>query len=80
CVLIAGVLGAVFGHTVLNLLGVKSKAARGLAIGNASHALGLQSRMLEQGAELYAWLQEGAYFYVCGDASRMAKDVDNALY
>ena len=40
CVLIAGVLGAVFGHTVLNLLGVKSKAARGLAIGNASHALG----------------------------------------
>ncbi|MEN4695838.1 sulfite reductase subunit alpha [Pantoea agglomerans] len=40
----------------------------------------VQSRMLEQGAELYAWLQEGAYFYVCGDASRMAKDVDNELY
>lgn len=40
----------------------------------------VQSRMLEQGAELYAWLQEGAYFYVCGDASRMAKDVDSALY
>lgn len=40
----------------------------------------VQSRMLEQGAEFYAWLQEGAYFYVCGDASRMAKDVDNALY
>ncbi|MXP48552.1 CidB/LrgB family autolysis modulator [Pantoea sp. Eser] len=40
CVLIAGVLGAVFGHMLLNLLGVKSKAARGLAIGNASHALG----------------------------------------
>lgn len=40
----------------------------------------VQSRMLEQGAELYAWLQEGGYFYVCGDASRMAKDVDNALY
>ncbi|KDA92883.1 sulfite reductase subunit alpha [Pantoea agglomerans] len=40
----------------------------------------VQSRMLEQGAELYVWLQEGAYFYVCGDASRMAKDVDNALY
>lgn len=40
----------------------------------------VQSRMLEQGAELYAWLQEGAYLYVCGDASRMAKDVDNALY
>ncbi|MBE5252376.1 CidB/LrgB family autolysis modulator [Mixta mediterraneensis] len=40
CVLIAGVLGAVFGHMLLNLLGVKTKAARGLAIGNASHALG----------------------------------------
>ncbi len=40
----------------------------------------VQNRMLEQGAELYAWLQEGAYFYVCGDASRMAKDVDKALY
>lgn len=40
----------------------------------------VQNRMLEQGAELYAWLQKGGYFYVCGDASRMAKDVDNALY
>jgi len=40
----------------------------------------VQNRMLEQGAELFAWLQEGAYFYVCGDASRMAKDVDRALY
>ena len=40
CVLIAGVLGAVFGHMVLNLLGVKARSARGLAIGNASHALG----------------------------------------
>jgi sulfite reductase (NADPH) flavoprotein alpha-component len=40
----------------------------------------VQTRMLEQGAELYAWLQEGAYFYVCGDASRMAKDVDSVLY
>ncbi len=40
----------------------------------------VQNRMIEQGAELYAWLQEGAYFYVCGDASRMAKDVDKTLY
>ena len=40
----------------------------------------VQNRMLEKGAELYAWLQEGAYFYVCGDPSRMAKDVDAALY
>ena len=35
--------------------------------------------MLEKGAELYAWLEEGAHFYVCGDASRMAADVHEAL-
>jgi len=39
----------------------------------------VQDRMRESGAELWAWLQEGAYFYVCGDAKRMAKDVDVAL-
>ncbi|WP_138751297.1 sulfite reductase subunit alpha [Paenibacillus sinopodophylli] len=39
----------------------------------------VQHRMLENGAELWAWLQEGAHFYVCGDANRMAKDVDAAL-
>ncbi|MGJ8655549.1 MAG: sulfite reductase subunit alpha [Akkermansiaceae bacterium] len=41
----------------------------------------VQDRMLESGAELWKWLNdEGGYFYVCGDASRMAKDVDAALH
>lgn len=39
----------------------------------------VQHLMLQNGAELWAWLQGGASFYVCGDASRMAKDVDQAL-
>jgi sulfite reductase (NADPH) flavoprotein alpha-component len=40
----------------------------------------VQDRMLEQGADFYKWLQEGASLYVCGDASRMAKDVDATLH
>jgi sulfite reductase (NADPH) flavoprotein alpha-component len=39
----------------------------------------VQDRMLEQSAQLWSWMQEGASLYVCGDASRMAKDVDAAL-
>ncbi|MFD7986367.1 flavodoxin domain-containing protein, partial [Kitasatospora indigofera] len=39
----------------------------------------VQDRMREHGAQLWSWLQDGAHFYVCGDASRMAKDVDQAL-
>ncbi len=40
----------------------------------------VQTRMLEASGELWKWLEDGAHFYVCGDASRMAKDVDAALH
>ena len=40
----------------------------------------VQDRMRENGNELYTWLEEGASFCVCGDASRMAHDVDQALH
>jgi sulfite reductase (NADPH) flavoprotein alpha-component len=36
--------------------------------------------MREKSKEFFAWLEKGAYFYVCGDASRMATDVDVALH
>ncbi|SDQ60392.1 sulfite reductase (NADPH) flavoprotein alpha-component [Curtobacterium sp. UNCCL20] len=39
----------------------------------------VQTRMLERAPELYAWLEDGGHVYVCGDASRMAKDVEAAL-
>jgi sulfite reductase (NADPH) flavoprotein alpha-component len=39
----------------------------------------VQDRMLEHAAQLWAWLNDGAYLYVCGDAARMAKDVDRTL-
>ncbi|MGX7698123.1 sulfite reductase subunit alpha [Gordonia polyisoprenivorans] len=39
----------------------------------------VQDRMREQGAELFAWLESGAHLYVCGDATRMARDVETTL-
>ena len=39
----------------------------------------VQDRMRESGAELWKWLEGGAHFYVCGDAKRMAKDVERAI-
>lgn len=39
----------------------------------------VQHRMIEHGAHLWSWLCDGAYFYVCGDGARMARDVDEAL-
>ncbi|MEM8541459.1 MAG: sulfite reductase subunit alpha, partial [Pseudomonadota bacterium] len=40
----------------------------------------VQNRMRENGKDLFSWLEDGGYFYVCGDATRMAKDVDEALH
>ncbi len=40
----------------------------------------VQNRMIESATELWSWLESGAHLYVCGDASRMAKDVDAALH
>lgn len=40
----------------------------------------VQNRMWEKRSELFEWLEEGAYFYVCGDESKMAKDVDSMLH
>jgi sulfite reductase (NADPH) flavoprotein alpha-component len=45
-----------------------------------SEKLYVQHRMGEQGAELWRWIEAGACFYVCGDAKRMARDVDAALH
>ncbi|MCV5920006.1 NADPH-dependent assimilatory sulfite reductase flavoprotein subunit, partial [Escherichia coli] len=39
----------------------------------------VQHRILENAAQVWQWIQDGAYIYVCGDATRMAKDVHDAL-
>ncbi|MBG88560.1 MAG: sulfite reductase subunit alpha [Verrucomicrobiales bacterium] len=44
------------------------------------HKIYVQDRMKENAAEIWKWLEQGAHFYVCGDAARMAKDVDAALH
>ncbi|WP_075183204.1 NADPH-dependent assimilatory sulfite reductase flavoprotein subunit [Pantoea sp. 1.19] len=44
-----------------------------------AHKIYVQDKIREQGAEVWRWLQEGAHLYVCGDANRMAKDVEQAL-
>ncbi len=43
------------------------------------HKIYVQHRLLERANEVWNWLQRGSHVYVCGDAKRMAKDVDNAL-
>jgi sulfite reductase (NADPH) flavoprotein alpha-component len=46
---------------------------------DGSEKVYVQDRMRETGAELWNWLEAGAHFYICGDAKRMAKDVERAL-
>ncbi len=43
------------------------------------HKIYVQDKLREQGAELWDWIQQGAHIYVCGDANRMAKDVEQVL-
>lgn len=43
------------------------------------HKIYVQDKLREQGAELWRWINDGAHIYVCGDANRMAKDVEQAL-
>ena len=45
-----------------------------------SEKIYVQTRMLQNASALYEWLEQGAHFYVCGDARRMARDVDAALH
>lgn len=47
---------------------------------DADEKLYVQHKLLEKGAEIWNWLEEGALFYVCGDADPMAKDVEAALH
>ncbi len=53
------------------------KEVRGVAV--ESHKTYVQDRLREHGAELHAWLKNGAHLYVCGDAKHMARDVHAAL-
>ncbi|WP_279157492.1 NADPH-dependent assimilatory sulfite reductase flavoprotein subunit [Obesumbacterium proteus] len=43
------------------------------------HKVYVQDKLREQGAEVWRWIEQGAHIYVCGDANRMAKDVEQAL-
>ena len=45
-----------------------------------SQKIYVQHRIREQGRDVWSWLQDGAYLYVCGDAERMAPDVDAAIH
>jgi sulfite reductase (NADPH) flavoprotein alpha-component len=70
-----------YGDEWLDCVATKRVARLDLAWSrDQSQKIYVQDRMRENAAELWAWLQGGGYFYVCGDAKRMAKDVDVALH
>lgn len=77
CVIFVGILGAVFGHTLLNIMKIRTKAARGLAMGTASHALGTA-----RCAELD--YQEGAFsslaLVICGIITSWSRRLSSRLF
>ncbi len=64
--------------TVMKALGTLTRLSLAWSR-DGSQKIYVQDRMRETGRDLWAWLQEGAQFYICGDAKRMAKDVERAL-
>ena len=56
-----------------------SRASRSPGRATATEKFYVQDRMREVGRDLWSWLADGAHVYVCGDAKRMAKDVERAL-
>lgn len=46
---------------------------------DGQHKVYVQDKIRAKGAELWRWIEQGAHIYVCGDANRMAKDVEQAL-
>ncbi len=69
-----------YGDQLSDYLREKSLTRLDLAFSrDQGYKIYVQDRMRQNASELFSWIQDGAFFYVCGDASRMAKDVDQAL-
>ncbi|CAM0117847.1 sulfite reductase [Rhabdochlamydiaceae symbiont of Dictyostelium giganteum] len=64
----------------LSSLAVQNKLLIDLAFSrDQEEKIYVQHRLLEKGEEVWQWLQEGAYLYICGSANPMAKDVEQAM-
>lgn len=57
----------------------RADAYRSCLVARSKRKVYVQDKLREQGAELWRWINDGAHIYVCGDANRMAKDVEQAL-